>query len=285
MIKLVTDTSANLPADLINRYAITIIPFSYSINGKEVVGGSDDFDGKAFYDAMRSGAEVKTSMINVSQFEKAFSMMLEEGNDVLYIAMSGGISGTANAAAIAAKELEGKYPDRKILVINSLAASMGEGLLVLEAAKMIEENKSFDEIGEQILKLKETMCQFFTVDDLQYLKRGGRITGATAFIGTVLQIKPLLKGDEMGRIVPCGKVRGRKNSLLALAEKYDLLAADKSATISIAHGDCEEDALELIDMLKQKGFCGQCINVCYEPVTGSHVGPGTVALFYPGIHK
>ncbi len=286
MIKLFTDTSANLPLHLVQRYNITVLPFSYTVNGVEAENSAEtEFDGKAFYDAMRSGADVKTSMINIVSFLLPFEDALQNGDDVLYVGMSGGISGTANAAAIAAADLKESYPERRICAVDSLAASLGEGLQVIEAAQMIEAGDSFDEIESQLMKRRETMCQFFTVDDLEYLKRGGRITGAAAFVGTVLHINPLLRGDEIGRIVLCGKARGMKRALDALAEKFDKLVADKAAPIGIAHADNESGMESLLGKLRDRGFTGECLSVCYEPVTGSHVGPGTVALFFQGIHK
>ena len=286
MIKLFTDTSANLPLHLVRRYNITVLPFSYTVNGVEAENSAEtEFDGKAFYDAMRSGTDVKTSMINIVSFLLPFEDALQNGDDVLYVGMSGGISGTANAAAIAAADLKESYPERRICAVDSLAASLGEGLQVIEAAQMIEAGDSFDEIESHLMKRRETMCQFFTVDDLEYLKRGGRITGAAAFVGTVLHINPLLRGDEIGRIVLCGKARGMKRALDALAEKFDKLAADKAAPIGIAHADNESGMELLLGKLRDRGFTGECLSVCYEPVTGSHVGPGTVALFFQGLHK
>ena len=199
--------------------------------------------------------------------------------------MSGGISGTAQAAVIAAGELTEKYPARKIVTIDTYAASLGEGLQVLEAARMIEEGKSLEEIEKQLLARRPHMCQFFTVDDLAYLKRGGRISSATALIGTVLSIKPILRGDETGHIVSCGKVRGMKRAYQELANYYDGRALDKSEMLGIAHADNEEGAQALIALLRDKGFTGECLNVVYEPVTGAHVGPGTVALFFYGKEK
>ena len=199
--------------------------------------------------------------------------------------MSGGISGTAQAAVIAAGELTEKYPARKIVTIDTYAASLGEGLQVLEAARMIEEGKSLDEIKTHLLARRPHMCQFFTVDDLAYLKRGGRISGATALIGTVLSIKPILRGDETGHIVSCGKVRGMKRAYQEHANYYDGRALDKSEMLGIAHADNEEGAQALIALLRDKGFTGECLNVVYEPVTGAHVGPGTVALFFYGKEK
>ena len=286
MTKLYTDTSANLPLALLREYDIAVIPFSYTVNGvAEDYNEETDFDGKAFYDAMRRGAEVKTSMVNPATAAAFFERALAQGYDVLYVGMSGGISGTAQAAVIAAGELTEKYPARRIVTIDTYAASLGEGLQVLEAARMIEEGKSLDEIKAYLLSRRPHMCQFFTVDDLAYLKRGGRISSATALIGTVLSIKPILRGDETGHIVSCGKVRGMKRAYQELANYYDGRALDKSEMLGIAHADNEEGAQALIALLRDKGFTGECLNVVYEPVTGAHVGPGTVALFFYGKEK
>ena len=286
MIQIFTDTSANLPAAYIQKYSLRVIPLTYFVDGVEAhQDPAVDFDGKAYYDAMRSGTPVSTAMINLGAFLEPLHAALAAGDDVIYIGMSGGISGTAQAAVIAAGELTEKYPARKIVTIDTYAASLGEGLQVLEAARMIEEGKSLEEIEKQLLARRPHMCQFFTVDDLAYLKRGGRISSATALIGTVLSIKPILRGDETGHIVSCGKVRGMKRAYQELANYYDGRALDKSEMLGIAHADNEEGAQALIALLRDKGFTGECLNVVYEPVTGAHVGPGTVALFFYGKEK
>lgn len=286
MIQIFTDTSANLPASYIQKYALRVIPLTYLIDGVEAhQDPTVDFDGKAYYNAMRSGTSVTTAMINIAGFLEPLREVLAAGDDAIYIGMSGGISGTAQAAVIAAGELTEKYPARKIVTIDTYAASLGEGLQVLEAARMIEEGKSLDEIKAYLLSRRPHMCQFFTVDDLAYLKRGGRISSATALIGTVLSIKPILRGDETGHIVSCGKVRGMKRAYQELANYYDGRALDKSEMLGIAHADNEEGAQALIALLRDKGFTGECLNVVYEPVTGAHVGPGTVALFFYGKEK
>ena len=286
MIKLFTDTSANLPVSIIREYGIEVVPFSYTVNGKEVPYSADtDFNGRAFYEAMRAGAEVKTSMINVSDFMAAFEQWIAKGDAVIYVGMSGGISGTAHSAKLAAEELLEKYPAAKIAAIDTYAASLGEGFLVIETAKMIERGDPFLKIVKKIELLRKNMCQFFTVDDLAYLRKGGRISGAAAVVGTVLNIKPILSGDENGKIVLCGKIRGFNKSMEALANKYDELVFDKTADVGIAHADNPEGAQRLEDILRAKGFSGELLKVVYEPVTGSHVGPGTIALFFMGEHK
>ncbi|MEA4911387.1 MAG: DegV family protein [Oscillospiraceae bacterium] len=286
MIQLYTDTSANLPLALIKQHHLKVVSFSYYVNGEKAVYDETlDFDGEAFYGAMRADAQVTTSLINVGDFIDRFEEDLSAGNDVLYIGMSGGISGTANAAAVAVSELREKYKQRRIAAIDTYAASLGEGLLVLMAAQMLAAGALFDGIRQKIETCRHTMCQYFTVDDLEYLKKGGRISGAAALIGNLLGIKPILMGDEQGHIVLCDKVRGSARALEHLAEKYLRLAADKAADIGIAHADNPAGAQSLLDKLRARGLTGDCLTVCYEPVTGAHVGPGTVALFFPGTKK
>ena len=284
MTQLFTDTSANLPVEVIDEHGIEVIPFSYTIDGVEYIP-EREFDGKTFYDAMRAGSEVKTSMVNAGTFIERFKEALDAGKDVLYVGMSGGISGTANAALMAKQELDEEYPDRKIVVIDTLAASLGEGLFVIEAAEQLRDGVALDVIEENIRARIPHMCQTFTVDDLKYLKKTGRVSGAAAIIGNVLSIHPILVGDYEGKIVVKGKVRGMKRTLDALAERYAELVLNKAETIGIAHADNEEGKEYLVQRLRDKGLTGKCMSVCYEPVTGSHVGPGTVALFFFGTDR
>lgn len=284
MTQLFTDTSANLPVEIIDEYGIEVVPFSYTIDGVEYIP-EREFDGKAFYAAMRAGSAVKTSMVNTGTFIEHFKAALDAGKDVLYIGMSGGISGTANAALMAKQELDEEYPDRKIVVIDTLAASLGEGLLVIKAAEQLKDGVALDAIEETIRAQVPSMCQSFTVDDLKYLKNTGRVSGAAAIIGNVLSIHPILIGDYEGKIVVKAKVRGMKRTLDALAERYAELALSKTETIGIAHADNEEGKAYLVQRLRDKGLTGKCLSVCYEPVTGSHVGPGTVALFFFGTDR
>ena len=284
MTQLFTDTSANLPVEIIDEYGIEVVPFSYTIDGVEYIP-EREFDGKAFYAAMRAGSEVKTSMVNAGTFIERFKTALDAGKDVLYIGMSGGISGTANAALMAKQELDEEYPDRKIVVIDTLAASLGEGLFVIKAAEQLKDGVALDAIEEAIRAQVPSMCQSFTVDDLKYLKKTGRVSGAAAIIGNVLSIHPILIGDYEGKIVVKSKVRGMKRTLDALAERYAELVLNKAETIGIAHADNEEGKAYLVQRLRDKGLTGKCLSVCYEPVTGSHVGPGTVALFFFGTDR
>ena len=284
MTKLYTDTSANLPLALLREYDIAVIPFSYTVNGMaEDYNEETDFDGKAFYDAMRRGAEVKTSMVNPTTAAAFFERALAQGDDVLYVGMSGGISGTAHAAALAAEELREKYPHAKIMTIDTYAASLGEGLLVVKAAENRRSGMSIEENAAEIDKLRHNMCQVFTVDDLKYLRGTGRLSSIKAAVASVLNIKPLLKGDTEGKIVCFEKTRGRNNAIKALAQQYDEMVREPyNQCIGIAHADCTEDAEQLIELLNRNNPPHEIMLVCYEPVTGSHVGPGTLALFFLG---
>lgn len=286
MIRLFTDTSSNFSTEMVEKYNVSVIPFSYSINGvTQEYNSFAGFDSKNFYSQMRAGAQIKTSMINVVTFIIPFEVALKAGDDVIYIGMSGAVSGSAGAADIAAKELAERYPERNIVAIDSLGAGLGEGLLVIRASEMIKEGRSFYDVVNTTTANIATLCQYFTVDDLKYLKRGGRLSNFEAAVGILLNIKPVLTGDPNGRIVVIGKARGRKSAIATLAEKYDKLAKDKSAPIYINHADNEEGANELVAALRAKGFKGEPTIVVYEPVCGSHVGPGALALFFEGTHK
>lgn len=286
MIKLFADTAANLPVALIKKHSVNIIPLSYSMDGKEVPYDLEhDFDGKAFYDAMRNGAEMKTSMINSETFRNAFEEVIKGGDDIIYIGISGGISGTVRAAEIAAEELLEEYPERKIAVINSLGAGLGIGMQVVATAKLLESGKTFEETVSITEERKNHMCQLFTVDDLSYLKKGGRISGATAAIGTLLNIKPLLRGDEEGHIVSWGKCRGINKCILEIIKKYDELVLDKSADVMMIHGDNMGAIDFLTEKLREHGFTGNTTVMPFEPVCGCHVGPGSIALFFWGEKK
>ena len=286
MIRLFADTASNLPVSLNKKYNVNIIPLSYTVDG--VLAEYDlehDFDGKAFYDAMRNGAEMKTSMANSELFRESFEEAAKNGDDVIYIGLSAGISGTCRAAEIAAEEVIEEYPEAKIHVINSLGAGLGIGMQVVEIAKLIEEGKSFEEVVSISEERKHHMCQFFTVDDLTYLKKGGRISGATAAIGTLLNIKPLLRGDEEGHIVSWGKCRGINKCILEIVKKYDELVFDKSADVMMIHGDNMAAIDFLTEKLRENGFTGNTTVMPFEPVCGCHVGPGSVALFFWGERK
>ena len=277
-----TDTSANLPTPLTEKLGLRVLPFKFYLNGEEQdCLDTEAFDGAAFYDAIRNGAEVTTSQINVGTFVDSFESVLREGQDVIFVGMSSGISGSFNSAEVAAAQLREKYPERTIRTIDTLGASLGEGLIAVRGAELRDQGLTVDEAADRLLEMRESMYQVFTVDNLMHLRKTGRLSNASAVVGTVLNIKPLLKGNENGQIVSFMKLRGRKKALNAMGDKYDELvrnAADQ--VIGIAHADCQEDADYLISLLKKNNPPKDILTVCYEPVTGSHVGPGTLALFF-----
>lgn len=281
---LATDSSANLTDEMIEKYALEILPLSYLVDGIEhvsyVKGVKTDLP--SFYKSMREGAKVSTSCVNVETASEFFERFLSAGKDVLYIGFSSALSATCANAETAAANLRNKYPDRKIYVVDSLAASMGQGLLVTYAATEKEQGKSIEEVRDFTEALKLKVCHQFTVDDLMFLKRGGRISGGTALIGTILKIKPVMHVDNLGRLIPKGKVIGRKTSIKALYNKYVEKAYDKEKQlVYISHGDCPDDAKLLADMIRESGCKSIEINYV-DQVIGAHSGPGTLALFFLG---
>lgn len=280
MIQIFTDVAANLPAEVLQEYRLRTLVLHYTVDGAPC--DAADFDGPTFYEAMDKGAVVQTSMISPGAAEEAWREVLDAGDDVLYIGMSGGISGTYDAMERVARELQAEYPERRIHTVNTRGASLGEGLPVIAAAQCAEAGGSWDEVVARAEAVSGTMAQYFVVDDLKYLRRGGRISGAAALAGTLLMIKPILWGDHMGRIVLHGKVRGMRRAIERLAALYREKCSDPAAPAGIAHANNPTDALHLRNLLREAGHTGPIYSVMYEPVTGSHVGPGTVALFFAG---
>ena len=286
--QIVTDTSANLPREVLDQYGLVVLPFVFTVDGKEQTClDTQSFNGHEFYQAMRDHAEVTTSQINPDQYIGCFEPLLAQGTDVLFISMSSGISGSYASSRLAANLLAEQYPQQRIETFDTLGASLGEGLLVLRAARLQAEGASLDEILQDLAQHRSQMYQVFTVDDLRYLQKGGRLSKTSVVVGTVLQIKPLLKGNRNGEIVLRGKVRGRKAAIRALAAAYEDLAEQTDEQIvGIAHADCPEEADQLAALLRAAKPPREILTVCYEPVTGSHVGPGTIALFFesfPGV--
>ena len=282
MFQIITDTSANLPSELAAEKDLTVIPFPYFVNGaRHTCLDTEGFDGKTFYGAMREGAEVTTSQINPQNYIDVMRPVLQKGLDILFVGMSSGISGAYHSAELAAEELRAEFPERKIRLVDTIGASLGEGLLVLRAVRDKLAGLSLDAIYEKLMDLRHRLCNIFTVDDLKYLRKGGRLSNLSFIVGTLLQIKPLLKGNEEGRIVAFAKLRGRKKALEELAKRYDEYVVNaEEQTIGIAHADCPEDAAYLTALLRRNHPPKEILTVGYEPVTGSHVGPGTLALFF-----
>lgn len=288
MFNIYTDTSANLPDEMISKYGLRVLPLHYTVDGREYPASGDNgasFDGKYFYDSMRKGAAVQTSMVNVGAFCDAFEESLSAGTDVIYIGISSGVSGTYHSSVVAADELRERYPERKIVTIDTRAASLAEGLLVWHAAELKNAGASFEDVVTQTTEKSAFICQYFTVEDLVYLKRGGRISGAVAMLGNILQIKLILMGNKEGKIVLHGKTIGRKKSLEALVKAYRELVSDKNAPVGISHADCAEDAQRVAEQIRKLGCRGDILINCFEPVSGSHAGPGAVAIFFYGIRR
>lgn len=282
MFRIVTDTSSNLPTAYLQTENITVIPFTFHTeSGEQSCMDTASFDAKAFYTAMRNGEKVTTSQIPPQRFVDNIRPMLENGEDVLFVSMSSGISGSYASSKIAANQLAEEFPERKILTVDTYSASLAEGIVVMRAVECRKEGLSIDETYQILRALRHRIAQIFTVGDLRYLKRTGRLSNLEAAVGTVLQIKPLLKGDPQGKIVCFAKVRGRQRAIEEMAKRYEeLVVSPETQTVCISHADCEADAQILASMLRRSKAPKDILIVDYEPVTGSHVGPGALALFF-----
>ncbi len=280
---LMTDSSADLDAALQQELNVAVAALTVSVDGGEYISG-DKFDIKSFYDQLREGKTATTSAINLDIAIETMEKHVSAGNDLLYIAFSSGLSSTAQTGKLAAEELSEKYPDRKIYVVDSLCASLGQGLLVYYAAKMRDEGKSIDEIRDWLEENKLNLCHWFTVDDLHHLKRGGRVSAATAVVGTMLSIKPVLHVDNEGHLINVSKARGRKPSIQALANKIaeTSLIDPSEQVVFISHGDCIDDANYLADIIREKYNPKKIVIGYVGAVIGAHSGPGTLALFFLG---
>ena len=284
--KILTDASCNLSAEMMDELGIIYKSLNLiSEDGTETKNYLNDknFSFKGFYDRLRNKENIKTSLLNVDEFTVAYKEILDNGDDVLAIIISSGISGTYQAAKIAADDLREQYPERKIIVIDSLCASIGHGLIVYYAATMKNEGKSIDETADFVYKNRLNMVHNFTVDDLFFLKRGGRLSGGVAVIGTILQIKPVLHVNNEGKLISLSKVNGRKKSINALFEtlKQNVVDPDNQV-MAICHGDCIEDAEYLANKIKSE-FNPKDIIINYcDPVLAAHAGPDVLAVFYMG---
>lgn len=282
--RIFTDTGANITDKVRDHYNIGIVPLTLVMEGEELhFTSSEGFDYDDYYQKIKDGMKVTTSQVNPSQFTDAFEPVLAAGEDILYVGLSGGVTGSINSAKIAAADLSEEFPDRKIKVIDSLGASLGQGILVVEAAECKEKGISIEETADQIDFQKYCMYQVFIVDDLKHLKRTGRISGALASLGTMMDIKPILKGDTEGKIVVECKARGRKQAIKALAEKYrDLVVNPDQQIVGISYGGKREDAVHLANLISKIAEPKKIWIVAHEPVTGAHVGPGMLALYFKG---
>lgn len=286
---IIADSAANLTDGMIETYNIGVVSYSVNIDGTEMesyVKGADSEEiAKKFYDAMREDKNTKTTLVNAGKIIDAVTPCFEAGRDVLFVSLSSTISGTYSQAKFAAEELAKTYPDRKMLIFDSYNAGLGEGLFALYAAKLRDMDYSIDECYEWMESNKFRLNSVFTVSSLKYLKRGGRISATLAIAGTLLNIKPILWADENGKIVSMGVERGRKKAIAKLAETFaQRVEHPDNQIIAISHADCLEDALLLRDMVMEHG-AKQVEIAMFEICTGSHVGPGSLALFYLGSER
>lgn len=283
---IVTDSSSNITEELLKEYDIKMLPYIITIDGEDFLCYEEGMDFEAsvknLYDSIKGGAKVTTTLINGERFCDFVEPYLKEGKDVLFLSMSSGVSGTYNAVSHACEELSLKYPDRKCVAIDTLAASLGEGLLVLRAAELKKDGKSLNEIVAIVNEEKKSIRQVFTVDDLKYLMNGGRISRLTAVVGTLLHIKPVLKGDQ-GKIVSHSKVKGRKKALDSLVEDFIRTAIEpEKQTVALTHFGAKEDAEYVAKRISESVKVKEFLIRDYDMCTGTYVGPGTVALFFLG---
>ena len=286
--QIVTDSSCDLPQALADELDLAVLPLHVLIGEHTYANYLDgrEIGFKEFYDKLRNGERATTSAVNVSEFTAVMEGKLKEGLDILFIGFSSGLSTTYQSGAIACDELREKYPERKLIAIDSLCASLGEGLLLYLAAKKQQSGASMDEVADYVRETIPHLCHWFTVNDLMFLKRGGRVSATAALVGTLLGVKPVLHVDDEGHLIPVSKVRGRRQSLDALVQKMEETAIQPAdQTVFISHGDCLADAEYVAKRVREKfGVKNIYINFV-GPVIGAHSGPGTVALFFIGEHR
>ena len=288
MFQVFVDSAANIPAEIVKKYGIHVISFVNHINGEDIVNFDINLNqeeerekGKQYYEAVRRGARVKTSLINTADFIAHFTPVLEAGEDIMYFSLSKNISGTYNAACLAAEELKEQFPERKIRLIDSLNASLAQGILAIYATEMRNSGMEFEMIGDILDRQVPRMNGIFTVGDLKYLSNTGRISKTTASVGNILNIKPILRGNRDGYIVEFKKCRGRKKSLDTLVELVcDNIENPEDQIIGIAHADAYEESLYVMEEIQKRIKVREFINTSYDYCTGSHVGPDTIALFF-----
>lgn len=285
---IVTDATSDIPNEMANELNVKVVPMSFSLGEKNYNHYPDyrELDIKTFYDKQRAGQTSLTTQINVTVYLDFFEEIIKSDKDVLYISFSSALSSTYQSSVLAAKELNEKYPDFKIITIDSKAATLGETLLVKVAAQKKSEGMNIEDLSKWVAENHLKVCHYFTVDDLNHLKRGGRMTAMTAFIGTALDIKPILHVNDEGKLIPLDKVRGRKKALKVLFNYLAELSENlEEQTIFIGHGDCIEDARYLESLIKEAYKVKEVIIHPIGPIIGSHTGPGAITLFFLGKHR
>lgn len=283
---IVTDSSADLSAEMVADLGVEVLPLSFSIQEKTYHNYPDgrEMDLGAFYQMLRGGEMATTAAVNVAEYTALLEPLLQAGKDVLVLAFSSGLSTTYQSSVIAVNELAERYPQRKIFTVDTLCASMGQGLLVYLAVQEQRRGRSIEEVRDWAEENKLHLCHWFTVDDLHFLKRGGRVSAATAVVGTMLSIKPVLHVDNEGHLISMGKARGRGASFTALVDHMQQTVTSPD-TVFISHGDCLADAEKVADDVKKRFGTRDVVINTIGPVIGAHAGPGTVALFFLGTER
>lgn len=280
---ILTDSSCDIDPELLARWEVPFVSLTVKFDDEKESFANFDRPFPDFYRKMRDGGVARTAAVNIDDFLRTFEPLLKQGKDLLYIGFSSGLSTTVNSGAMAAAELMEQYPERKIVTVDTYAASAGFGMLVYLAVQEKKRGATLEQAAKFVEDTRFHLCHWFTVDDLVYLKRGGRVSAAAAFVGGLLGIKPVLHMDDPGHLIPMFKVRGRKASIKALADKYGELALDReNGTVFISHGDCLGDAKLLENMLAERYGAKVELITYVGPVIGSHSGPGTLALFFVG---
>lgn len=281
---IMTDSTCDLPLATIEQEEIEVAPLTFSFGEEEYrdLPGGGEMDHATFFQKLRAGQMPTTAQVNPGTFQELFSSILQSGKNLLYIAFSSALSGTYNSAKLAAEKLAALYPQQKIMVVDSLSGSLGQGLLVECAAKLKESGRSLQEVADWLVEKSTCVQHWFTVDDLNFLKRGGRISAALAACGTILSIKPILNLNQKGAILPVAKIRGRKRALSFLAEKIAAAFDNPQQTIYISHADCLEDGQSLVSLLEEKVNPKKIVLLSAGPIISSHVGPGALGVYFLG---
>ena len=283
--QIITDSGCDLPQSMLDALGVVAVPLYVNFRGKEQTDSVDEGI-RELYDGLRAGESASTSAVNPDRWAEKIESALAQGKDAVVIAFSSGLSTTYQSAVIAAQELTEKYPQQQVYVVDSLCASLGQGLLVWYACKKRDEGMSASELAKWLDENKMNLCHWFTVDDLMYLKRGGRVSAVTAVLGTMLSIKPVLHVDDEGHLINVAKARGRKAAIEMLAKKLaDLGEGFDNSTVFISHGDCEQDAKYLAEKVKAECGVKEVVIGYVGAVIGSHAGPGTLAFFFLGKHR
>lgn len=279
---ITTDSCSDLSLEYLEKRNIKMIPLIFTIDGQDHFDDKS-MDSKEFFGLVRSGKMSKSSLINAARFEEFFEALLKNGLDIMHVSLSSELSGSHQNAVIAMETLKEKYPKRKLVAIDSLSASLGGGLLVHLAADKKDAGASFDEVVAFAQKTAPKICAWFTVDDLNHLFRGGRVSKTSAILGSLLSVKPIMHIDDNGKLVPTAKAKGRKKSMKMLVDEMERTAIKpKNTRINISHGDCEEEANYLANLIRERFDAKDIFVDVIGPVIGTHGGPGTLALFFVG---